>query len=142
MIPTAATPPASPARSSPHSAPTSGVRPPGSGVDVWSRSCCPESVLMRGAGVVELGVVLAEQVATVIVAVGGADHGVNVLARGLVAVQRDPPLVVEFDEDDRAVHAVVEHAVVADSAHPGESGCRPDAGRPPPSSPRRDRAAC
>jgi len=58
-------------------------------------------------------VVLAQQVLPVIVAVRGAHDGVHVLAGryGAVARQRNGSLVVELDQDDRTVHAVVEDRV-------------------------------
>ena len=75
-----------------------------------------------GAGVVEAGVVLAEQVAAVVVAVGRADDRVDVVPRRGVVVEHDPALVVELDEEDRAVQAVVEDVVLAEAAPPGEPG--------------------
>ena len=60
-------------------------------------------------------VVLAEQVLAVVVAVGRAHDAVNVLARRHVAVLGESreiggSLVIEFDQDHRAVDAVVEDA--------------------------------
>ena len=57
-------------------------------------------------------VVLAEEVFAVVVAVGGADHAVNVLARGQVGIFSESrevggALVIEFDQDHGAVDAVV-----------------------------------
>ena len=70
-----------------------------------------------------LGVVLAEEVFAVVVAVGGADDGVDVGAAWEVAGKGGAALVVEFYEDDGAVDAVVEGAVVAgEGALPGEVG--------------------
>ena len=50
----------------------------------------------------------------------------NVLANGRTAFDEMPdadgPLVVELDQDDRAVDAVVEDRVVAGAANPGEVG--------------------
>ena len=45
---------------------------------------------MVGAGVIEARVVLAEEVAPVVVAVRGADDRVDVVARGRVVVEHDP----------------------------------------------------
>src|SRR5262245_16991453 len=70
---------------------------------------------------VVLRVVLPEQILAVVVAVGGADDRVDVIARRLVVVERNTALVIELDQDDRAVDAVVEHAVVRDTADPGEA---------------------
>lgn len=69
-------------------------------------------------------VVPAQQVGPVVVAVRGADHGVDVLARGHVVVEHDPGLVLELDEDHRAVEAVVEGAVRSAVTDPGETGVR------------------
>ena len=47
----------------------------------------------------------------------------DVGARHAVApVEGDAALVVELDEDDRAVDTVVENRVVAGAAHPGKVG--------------------
>ena len=68
-------------------------------------------------------VVLAEEVGAIVVAVRGADHGVDVVAGGSFgAAERDRALVVEFDEDDRAVDAVVKDAVGFGGADPAEGG--------------------
>ena len=52
-------------------------------------------------------VMLTQEIPSVVVAVRCSDHGVDVVARGGVAVGRDAALVVELDEDHRAVKAVV-----------------------------------
>src|SRR5206468_1024093 len=52
-------------------------------------------------GMVEPGVVLTEQVATVVVAVRRAHHGVDVRARRLVVAQSDAAQVVELDPHHR-----------------------------------------
>jgi len=66
-------------------------------------------------------VVLAEEVGAIVVAVRGADHGVDVVAGGSFgAAQRDRALVVEFDEDDRALDAIIEDAVRFGGADPAE----------------------
>src|SRR5262245_55766997 len=72
------------------------------------------------ADVLELGVVLAEKVSAVVVAVGGSNDGVDVEACRLVAVEGDAWLVVELDEYYRALDSVVEHVVVTRSTHPHE----------------------
>src|SRR6516162_10088875 len=78
--------------------------------------------------IVRLGqIVLAEQVFTVVVAVRRADHRMNVLAVGLIAVfselgQVGRPLMVEFDQYHRAVDAVVKDAIRRGSSNPCEPG--------------------
>ena len=71
-------------------------------------------------------VMLPEQVVAVVIAIGGADDDVDVLANGaavgVVLAHADGPLVIEFDENDGAVDAVVENGVVAGVADPGEVG--------------------
>ena len=71
-------------------------------------------------GVVVLGVVLAQEIAAVIVAIGRAHDSMDVVARWLVVVVDDARLVVEFDEDYRREDAVIEGAMVVDSADPGK----------------------
>jgi hypothetical protein len=71
--------------------------------------------------------VLPQQVFSVVVPVRGADHGVDVLAVRRARVLGEVPqvrggLVVELDQDDRAVDPVVEDAVVGRPADPGEVG--------------------
>ena len=66
-------------------------------------------VMMRGAGrmrvrqrgVVVSGVVLAQKIAAVIVAIGRAHDSMDVVARRLVVIVDDARLVVELDEDYR-----------------------------------------
>src|SRR6266850_6115753 len=53
--------------------------------------------------VVEPRVVLAEQIPAVVVPVRRADHRVDVVPRRRVIVERDAALMVELDQDDRAV---------------------------------------
>src|SRR5438445_7475346 len=72
-------------------------------------------------GVIDLLVVLAQQILAVVVAVRRADHRVDVLTRGRIVVERHPALVIELDQDDRAVDAIVEDAVLLDAADPGEA---------------------
>ena len=55
---------------------------------------------------------LAQKILAVIVAVWGSHHGVDMIAGGLVVCVNDPRLVVEFDEHDWAVDAVVEGTVI------------------------------
>src|SRR5262245_59548134 len=82
------------------------------------------AVGVAGPRVVELLVVLAQQVAPVVVAVGGANDRVNVATGGLVVVESDSPLMVELDEDDGAVKPIVEDALLVDPPHPREVSLR------------------
>jgi len=87
-------------------------------------------VMMRGAGRVRMrvrqrgvvvpGVVLAQKIAAVIVAIGRAHDSMDVVARRLVVIVDDARLVVELDEDYRREDAVIEGAMVVDRADPGE----------------------
>src|SRR5947207_6803975 len=72
-------------------------------------------------GVIDLLVVLAQQVLAVVVAVRRADHGVDVIARGRVVVERHAALMIELDQDHRTVDAIVEDAILLDAADPGEA---------------------
>ena len=69
-------------------------------------------------------VVLSQQVLAVVVAIRRADDGVDVLdvrnARGHQVAKRDRLLMIELDEDDRAVDAVIEHAAGLGVADPGQ----------------------
>ena len=57
---------------------------------------------------------------TEIIAVRRADHGVDVGPRRLRIDQRHAGLMVEFDQDRRAVDAIIEHAVVVVATDPGK----------------------
>ena len=61
-----------------------------------------------------LQVVLAQQILPVVVAVGRSDDGVDVCAGRQVRIHQvaktDRPLVIELDQDDGTLNAVVEHA--------------------------------
>ena len=72
--------------------------------------------------VVGLFSVLPQQVLAVVIAVGSPHHGVDMISRGLVVVQEDAILVVKLDENHRAVHPVIEDAVLISAAHPGKVG--------------------
>ena len=68
-------------------------------------------------------VVLPQQILAVVVAVGRAHDGVDVLAIGhrrIEVAQVGGPLVIEFDQNHGAVDPVVEHRVVISAADPGE----------------------
>ena len=87
----------------------------------------PSAGAGRGAGrlaipVVMFGlrVVLAQQVDAVIVAVGRAHDRMDVKTRGFGIGQEDPRMVVEFDEDDRALDPVVEGARLSGAADPAK----------------------
>src|SRR5215211_5044664 len=90
-------------------------RATGSGRSTWSGRS-------RWVRVLEPLVMLAEEILAVVVAVRRSNHGMNVVARRLVVVEGDPGLVVEFHQDDRTVHPVIEDAVLLAAAHPGEMG--------------------
>ena len=75
---------------------------------------------MLSIDVLEPRVVLPQVVHPVVVPVRGPHHGVDVLPDRLDAVERDAGLVVELDEDHRAVDAVVEDVLLTDSTHPQE----------------------
>src|SRR5688572_20242473 len=65
--------------------------------------------------------VLAQQVFAIVVAVGRAYHGVDVIAVWhTLAREGDRRLVVELDQDYRAMHAIVKSTVAVGAAHPGE----------------------
>ena len=72
------------------------------------------SMRVRQRGVVVLGVVLAQKIAAVIVAIGRAHDSMDVVARRLVVIVDDARLVVELDEDYRREDAVIEGAMVVD----------------------------
>jgi hypothetical protein len=68
-------------------------------------------------------IMLVQQVFAVVVAVGRANHRMDVLARGLCApatAQVGGALVVELDQHDGAVDAIVKDAVGIDAADPSE----------------------
>jgi hypothetical protein len=72
-------------------------------------------------------VVLPQQILSVIVAVGCSHYAVDVLLGwllGVVGKLREicGTLVIEFDEDDRALDAVVKGAIRLRAADPGEPG--------------------
>jgi hypothetical protein len=58
----------------------------------------------------------------VIVAVRRPHHGVDMVAGRLLMAERNAALTVEFDEHNRTVHAVIEHAVLVHPAHPDAGG--------------------
>ena len=57
-----------------------------------------------------------------IVAVRRPHRGVDMVTRRLLIAERHAALTVEFDEHNRTVHAVIEHTVLIDPAHPGAGG--------------------
>ena len=79
------------------------------------------SLAMR---MVNLLAVQPKKVFAVVVAIRRANYRMNVVARRLVDVQRDSALMVELDEDDRAVNPIVENALLVRAAHPREVGLR------------------
>src|SRR5262249_51789556 len=64
-------------------------------------------------GMIVLRVMLAQQVLAVVVAIRGAHDRVDMIARWFVVRIDDSWLVVEFDEHDWTVDAVVEGAVTS-----------------------------
>src|SRR5215813_3130360 len=100
---------------------TEPAEPPAMGV-MGGRESLSTHMLMPPGLVVVLRVVLSEQILAVVVAVGRADDRVDMIARGLVVVERDAALVIELDQDDRAVDAVVVDAVLRHAADPREAG--------------------
>ena len=69
---------------------------------------------------IELLVVLAEEVGAVVAAIRRAHDGVHVMSAGHLVVEHDARMVVELDEDRRAVHPVVERRLVIEAAVPRE----------------------
>lgn len=68
-------------------------------------------------------IVLAQKIFAVIVAVRSAHDDMDMVAVMFLELRKSlTGLVIEFDDDDRAMNAIVEHAVVLDSAAPGEMG--------------------
>ena len=71
-------------------------------------------------------VMLPQQILAVVIAVGSTNDDVHVLADGaavgVVLAHANRTLVIEFDENDGAVDAVVEDGIVAGIANPGEMG--------------------
>ena len=66
-------------------------------------------------------VVLTQKVFAVVVAVGRAHHYMDVIFIGLlVLAKRDAPLVVELNDDDRALNSIIKNAVVVHAAHPAK----------------------
>src|ERR1051326_2987154 len=75
---------------------------------------------VRQRSMVVVGVVLAQEIAAVVVAIGRAHDGMDVVARRLVVIVDDARLMVELDENHRREDAVIERAIVVDRADPGE----------------------
>lgn len=64
---------------------------------------------------------LAQEILTVVVAIGGTNDHVDVVpVRLLVLGERLTPLVVELNDNDGAMDTVVKYAVFFYTAHPGE----------------------
>ena len=67
--------------------------------------------------------VLAKKIFAIVIAVGGTDDGVNVVTGWDTGpVDRDRLLVIELDQDDGALDAIIKHAVLARATDPGEPG--------------------
>src|SRR5699024_7294190 len=73
-------------------------------------TCEKRALGVRPTRSVGLRVVLAQQILAVVVAVRGSDHRMNVGARRPVVLEVDAPLVIELDQDHRALHPVVKRA--------------------------------
>src|SRR4051794_30635990 len=69
---------------------------------------------------IELLVMLGEEVGAVVPTVRSSHDGVDVMAAGNFVVEHDTGVMVELDEDHRAVHAVVERRVVVEASVPRE----------------------
>ncbi len=67
-------------------------------------------------------VVLAQKVLAIVVAVGCANHGVNVITGRPVAFEGDPALMVKLNENYWTMYAVVKNAFLFGSPHPGKAG--------------------
>src|SRR5262249_12343789 len=71
--------------------------------------------------VIMLRIVLSQEILAVIIAIGRAHHGVDVVARGRIVVVDDARLVVKLDEDHRVEHPIVEGTSVVERANPSET---------------------
>lgn len=68
-------------------------------------------------------VMLTQEIFTIVITIRGANNDMNVVpVRLLVLRERLAPLVIELNDDDRAMDTVVKHAVFFDVAHPGKVG--------------------
>ena len=68
-------------------------------------------------------IVLAQKIFAVVVAVRCAHDDMDMVAVMFFELRkRLARLVIEFDDDDRAMNAVIEDAVLFDAAAPGEMG--------------------
>ena len=66
-------------------------------------------------------VMLAQQVFSVVVAVGGTNNDMDVIfVRLFVLAERNASLVVEFNDDDRTLDAIIKNTVVFYTAHPAK----------------------
>jgi uncharacterized membrane protein len=66
-------------------------------------------------------VMLAQEVFAVIVAVRRADDYMDVIFIGLlVLAKRNAPLVIELDDNHRALNAIIKNAVIFHTAHPAK----------------------
>ena len=66
-------------------------------------------------------IVLTQKIFAVVVAIGRAHHYVDVIFVGLlVLAKRNAPLVVELNDNDRALDSIIKNTVVAHAAHPAK----------------------
>ena len=69
-----------------------------------------------------LGIVLPQQVFTVVVSIGRTHDGVDVASGGLLIGEPNAGVMIEFDHQDRALDSIIERilfTVAADPAPPG-----------------------
>jgi hypothetical protein len=69
---------------------------------------------------VELLAMLTQQVHAIVIAIWGAHDRMDMLTRWRVILQGDTTLMVELDEDDRAMDTIVEDTMLVNAAHPGK----------------------
>src|SRR5215471_14177741 len=66
-------------------------------------------------------IVLTQKIFAVVVAVRRAHHYMDVIfIRLIVLAKRNAPLVVELNDDDRALDSIIKNTVVVHAAHPAK----------------------
>src|SRR5262245_7279910 len=66
-------------------------------------------------------VVLTQKIFAVVVTIGRAHHYMDVIFIRLpVLAKRDAPLMVELNDDDRALDSIIKNTVVVHAAHPAK----------------------
>ena len=81
----------------------------------------PRLLLLRLLMMRRMLVVLLQQIESVVVAVGGAHDGMDVELRGLRIGKENAGVMVELNEGYRALHPVVERALLTEPADPAET---------------------